>query len=87
MSCEGEMLFLRPKNTGTVSIWLPWQQITQIEGKGMCLSGVMGCVVDCLVPVMFTASCDVFFMAPEFQEHGIVTEKVRVSGFTLDFFI
>ncbi|XP_043110717.1 kinase non-catalytic C-lobe domain-containing protein 1 [Puntigrus tetrazona] len=34
---EGEMLFLRPKNS---------------------------------------ASCDAFFLAPEFQEHGIVTEKV-----------
>ncbi|XP_056617099.1 kinase non-catalytic C-lobe domain-containing protein 1 isoform X2 [Triplophysa dalaica] len=27
-----------------------------------------------------TASCDVFFMAPEFQTHGIVTEKACVYG-------
>ncbi|KAF4106167.1 kinase non-catalytic C-lobe domain-containing protein 1 isoform X2 [Onychostoma macrolepis] len=38
---EGEMLFLRPKNS---------------------------------------ASCDAFFLAPEFQEHGIVTEKACVYG-------
>ncbi|XP_051773581.1 kinase non-catalytic C-lobe domain-containing protein 1 isoform X2 [Ctenopharyngodon idella] len=38
---EGEMLFLRPKNS---------------------------------------VSCDAFFLAPEFQEHGIVTEKACVYG-------
>ncbi|KAI4874897.1 hypothetical protein NFI96_034469, partial [Prochilodus magdalenae] len=37
VGCEGEMLFLKPKNTG---------------------------------------SYDAFYVAPEFQEHGIVTEKV-----------
>uniref|UniRef100_A0A9J8DIF4 Kinase non-catalytic C-lobe domain containing 1 n=1 Tax=Cyprinus carpio carpio TaxID=630221 RepID=A0A9J8DIF4_CYPCA len=41
VGCEGEMLFLRPKNS---------------------------------------ASCDAFFLAPEFQEHGIVTEKACVYG-------
>ncbi|XP_016342806.1 protein very KIND [Sinocyclocheilus anshuiensis] len=41
VGCEGEMLFLRPKNL---------------------------------------ASCDAFFLAPEFQEHGIVTEKACVYG-------
>ncbi|KAL4641249.1 protein very KIND isoform X1 [Arapaima gigas] len=41
VSCEGEMLFLKPKNTG------PY---------------------------------DAFYLAPEFQEHGIVTEKVCVYG-------
>ncbi|XP_077073629.1 kinase non-catalytic C-lobe domain-containing protein 1 [Siphateles boraxobius] len=39
VGCEGEMLFLRPKNS---------------------------------------VSCDAFFLAPEFQEHGIVTEKACV---------
>lgn len=41
VGCEGEVLFLRPKNS---------------------------------------VSCDAFFLAPEFQEHGIVTEKVCVYG-------
>ncbi|KAG1963052.1 kinase non-catalytic C-lobe domain-containing protein 1 isoform X2 [Pimephales promelas] len=41
VGCEGEMLFLRPKNS---------------------------------------VSCDAFFLAPEFQEHGIVTEKACVYG-------
>ncbi|XP_072565710.1 kinase non-catalytic C-lobe domain-containing protein 1 isoform X2 [Paramormyrops kingsleyae] len=41
ISCEGEMLFLKTKNTG---------------------------------------SCDAFYLAPEFQEHGIVTEKACVYG-------
>ncbi|XP_066549409.1 kinase non-catalytic C-lobe domain-containing protein 1 isoform X2 [Amia ocellicauda] len=41
IGCEGELLFLNPKNTG---------------------------------------SCDAFYLAPEFQEHGIVTEKVCVYG-------
>ncbi|XP_029109844.1 kinase non-catalytic C-lobe domain-containing protein 1 isoform X1 [Scleropages formosus] len=41
VSCEGEMLFLKPQNTG---------------------------------------SYDAFYLAPEFQEHGIVTEKVCVYG-------
>uniref|UniRef100_A0A8L0DR75 Kinase non-catalytic C-lobe domain containing 1 n=1 Tax=Oncorhynchus mykiss TaxID=8022 RepID=A0A8L0DR75_ONCMY len=41
VGCEGEVLFLKPKNTG---------------------------------------SCDAFYLAPEFQEHGIVTEKACVYG-------
>ncbi|KAI1894573.1 hypothetical protein AGOR_G00117170 [Albula goreensis] len=41
VGCEGEVLFLKPKNTG---------------------------------------SCDPFFLAPEFQEHGIVTEKACIYG-------
>ncbi|XP_056093181.1 kinase non-catalytic C-lobe domain-containing protein 1 [Rhinichthys klamathensis goyatoka] len=41
VGCEGEMLFLRPKDS---------------------------------------VSCDAFFLAPEFQEHGIVTEKACVYG-------
>ncbi|XP_058882129.1 kinase non-catalytic C-lobe domain-containing protein 1 isoform X2 [Acipenser ruthenus] len=41
VGCDGELLFLTPKNTGT---------------------------------------CDSFYLAPEFQEHGIVTEKVCVYG-------
>ncbi|XP_036403148.1 kinase non-catalytic C-lobe domain-containing protein 1 [Megalops cyprinoides] len=41
IGCEGEMLFLKPKNTG---------------------------------------SCDPFYLAPEFQDHGIVTEKVCIYG-------
>ncbi|XP_041116567.1 kinase non-catalytic C-lobe domain-containing protein 1-like [Polyodon spathula] len=41
VGCDGELLFLTPKNTGT---------------------------------------CDSFYWAPEFQEHGIVTEKVCVYG-------
>ncbi|KAL0964283.1 hypothetical protein UPYG_G00321750 [Umbra pygmaea] len=41
IGCEGEVLFLNPKNTG---------------------------------------SCDAFYLAPEFQEHGIVTEKACVYG-------
>ncbi|XP_026869918.2 kinase non-catalytic C-lobe domain-containing protein 1 isoform X3 [Electrophorus electricus] len=41
VGCEGELLFLHPKNTG---------------------------------------SCDAFYVAPEFQEHGIVTEKACVYG-------
>ncbi|XP_068431018.1 kinase non-catalytic C-lobe domain-containing protein 1-like, partial [Clinocottus analis] len=41
VGCEGEVLFLKPKNTG---------------------------------------SRDAFYLAPEYQEHGIVTEKVCVYG-------
>ncbi|CAB1312508.1 unnamed protein product [Coregonus sp. 'balchen'] len=41
VGCQGEVLFLKPKNTG---------------------------------------SCDAFYLAPEFQEHGIVTEKACVYG-------
>ncbi|XP_055757972.1 kinase non-catalytic C-lobe domain-containing protein 1 isoform X3 [Salvelinus fontinalis] len=41
VGCEGEVLFLKPKNTG---------------------------------------SCDAFYLAPEFQDHGIVTEKACVYG-------
>ncbi|XP_015202555.2 kinase non-catalytic C-lobe domain-containing protein 1 isoform X1 [Lepisosteus oculatus] len=41
VGCEGEVLFLIPKKTG---------------------------------------SCDTFYIAPEFQQHGIVTEKVCVYG-------
>ncbi|CDQ79901.1 unnamed protein product [Oncorhynchus mykiss] len=41
VGCEGEVLFLKPKNTG---------------------------------------ACDAFYLAPEFQEHGIVTEKACVYG-------
>ncbi|XP_041125245.1 kinase non-catalytic C-lobe domain-containing protein 1-like isoform X2 [Polyodon spathula] len=41
VGCDGELLFLTPKNTAT---------------------------------------CDSFYLAPEFQEHGIVTEKVCVYG-------
>ncbi|XP_029608985.1 kinase non-catalytic C-lobe domain-containing protein 1 isoform X5 [Salmo trutta] len=41
VGCEGEVLFLKPKNTG---------------------------------------SCDAFYLAPEFQDHGIITEKACVYG-------
>ncbi|XP_061084708.1 kinase non-catalytic C-lobe domain-containing protein 1 [Conger conger] len=41
IGCEGEVLFLKPKNTG---------------------------------------SCDPFYLAPEYQEHGIVTEKACIYG-------
>ncbi|KAL2083141.1 hypothetical protein ACEWY4_020914 [Coilia grayii] len=41
VGCEGEILFLKPKNTG---------------------------------------SCDAFYLAPEYLEHGIVTEKACVYG-------
>ncbi|XP_071766580.2 kinase non-catalytic C-lobe domain-containing protein 1 [Centroberyx gerrardi] len=41
VGCEGEVLFLKPKNIG---------------------------------------SCDAFYLAPEYQEHGIVTEKACVYG-------
>ncbi|XP_051508287.1 kinase non-catalytic C-lobe domain-containing protein 1 isoform X2 [Myxocyprinus asiaticus] len=48
----------------------------------LCLDSVY---VGCDAEVLFlrpknTASCDVFFLAPEFQEHGIVTEKACVYG-------
>ncbi|XP_056147440.1 kinase non-catalytic C-lobe domain-containing protein 1 [Lampris incognitus] len=41
VGCEGEVLFLKPKNIG---------------------------------------SCDAFYLAPEYQDHGIVTEKACVYG-------
>ncbi|XP_030628134.1 kinase non-catalytic C-lobe domain-containing protein 1 [Chanos chanos] len=41
VGCDGEMLFLKPRNTG---------------------------------------ACDAFYLAPEFQEHGIVTEKACIYG-------
>ncbi|XP_030235189.1 kinase non-catalytic C-lobe domain-containing protein 1 isoform X2 [Gadus morhua] len=41
VGCEGEVLFLKPKNVG---------------------------------------SCDAFYLAPEFQDHGIMTEKACVYG-------
>ncbi|KAK0144961.1 Kinase non-catalytic C-lobe domain-containing protein 1 [Merluccius polli] len=41
VGCEGEVLFLKPKNVG---------------------------------------SCDAFYLAPEYQDHGIVTEKACVYG-------
>ncbi|XP_053477650.1 kinase non-catalytic C-lobe domain-containing protein 1 isoform X2 [Ictalurus furcatus] len=51
VGCDGELLFLVPKNTG-------------------------------LLPFLssFVGSNDVFYVAPEFQEHGILTEKACIYG-------
>uniref|UniRef100_A0A8C2K2D0 Kinase non-catalytic C-lobe domain containing 1 n=1 Tax=Cyprinus carpio TaxID=7962 RepID=A0A8C2K2D0_CYPCA len=53
---------------------LPGQSCTS---KILCFVFIYSVI---LFILSFSASCDAFFLAPEFQEHGIVTEKACVYG-------
>uniref|UniRef100_A0A8C1YT67 Kinase non-catalytic C-lobe domain containing 1 n=1 Tax=Cyprinus carpio TaxID=7962 RepID=A0A8C1YT67_CYPCA len=53
---------------------LPGQSCTS---KILCFVFIYSLI---LFILSFSASCDAFFLAPEFQEHGIVTEKACVYG-------
>lgn len=93
MGCEGEMLFLRPKNSGTrttehlITITtlitineesiLNQNELYTLEQHSP-VNAIIIIVISSLILFIlsFSASCDAFFLAPEFQEHGIVTEKV-----------
>lgn len=65
MGSDGDMLFLKPKNVGELA-------------RASCFQIVRRVVMFNARPVtfLFSGSRDEFYLAPEYQEHGIVTEKV-----------
>lgn len=82
VGCEGEVLFLKPKNIGRFfffffcccsfvhSFVIVPLQVCEATAPG----GFFGFNNWC--SVFSAGSRDEFYLAPEYQEHGIVTEKV-----------
>lgn len=64
MGCEGDILFLQPKTAGR------WTSRSWSSVVGLLRRVTSG---------LCAGFRDEFFLAPEYQEHGIVTEKVSFS--------
>lgn len=73
MGCDGDILFLQPKPRGRFTRYglfqAYWLTLKAAVWRRLWINGT----------VLYAGSRDEFFLAPEYQEHGIVTEKVDFS--------
>ncbi|KAJ8418008.1 hypothetical protein AAFF_G00137170 [Aldrovandia affinis] len=71
-------------NEETQDEWISLRELLSWYCQPLSVNELWALCYTCLSTLQtyidFPGSCDPFFLAPEFQEHGIVTEKVCVYG-------